>query len=193
MTPRPGRRDAAVDPAPPGGQMAGTANGRKPMEGAETVWLTDWMWSLPLIAVCIVIHVIGLGLINERVVRVLQRDIDSHRYLLLFAVVIAVVALLATALHGLESVVWAFAYKVLGALPDVRSAMLYSVSAMTTYGHTSIKLEPNWQMMGALESLNGILLFGLTTAFMFAVIEKVWPLGSRQMRRAHAREPARAS
>jgi hypothetical protein len=34
--------------------------------------------------------------------------------------------------------------------------------------------------MGPLEALNGMLLFGLTTAFMFAVIQKVWPLGSRE-------------
>ena len=33
--------------------------------------------------------------------------------------------------------------------------------------------------MGALEALNGVLLFGLTTAFLFALIQKVWPLGSR--------------
>jgi hypothetical protein len=29
-------------------------------------------------------------------------------------------------------------------------------------------------MMGALEALNGMLLFGLTTAFLFAMIEEVW-------------------
>jgi hypothetical protein len=30
--------------------------------------------------------------------------------------------------------------------------------------------------MGALEALNGWLLFGLTTAFLFSIIEKVWSL-----------------
>jgi hypothetical protein len=33
--------------------------------------------------------------------------------------------------------------------------------------------------MGALEALNGTMLFGLTTAFLFAMIQKVWPLGLR--------------
>jgi hypothetical protein len=50
--------------------------------------------------------------------------------------------------------------------------MLYSLS----YGHANLFLETNWQMMGALESLNGMLLFGLTTAFLFAMIQEVWPL-----------------
>jgi hypothetical protein len=38
--------------------------------------------------------------------------------------------------------------------------------------------------MGALEALNGMLSFGLTTAFLFAIIQRVWPLGSRE--RHHA-------
>jgi hypothetical protein len=45
-------------------------------------------------------------------------------------------------------------------------------------GHTNLFLEEQWQLTGALEALNGILLFGLTTAFLFAMIQKVWPLGS---------------
>jgi hypothetical protein len=48
-----------------------------------------------------------------------------------------------------------------------------------SYGHADLFLERHWQMMGALEALNGMMLFGLTTAFLFALIQKVWPLGSR--------------
>jgi hypothetical protein len=50
---------------------------------------------------------------------------------------------------------------------------------MTSYGHANLFLEEQWQLMGALEALNGMLLFGLTTAFLFSLIQKVWPLGSR--------------
>jgi hypothetical protein len=52
--------------------------------------------------------------------------------------------------------------------------MLYSLNAMTTYGHGIVSLEQHWQRMGALEALNGMLLFGLTTAFLFAMIQEVW-------------------
>jgi hypothetical protein len=37
-------------------------------------------------------------------------------------------------------------------------------------------LAQHWRMMGALESVDGMLLFGISTAFMFAVIQKYWPL-----------------
>jgi hypothetical protein len=36
--------------------------------------------------------------------------------------------------------------------------------------------------MGAIEALNGCLLFGLTTAFMFGMIQKVWVLGKNGAR-----------
>jgi hypothetical protein len=45
---------------------------------------------------------------------------------------------------------------------------------MTSYGHANLYLEPRWQMMGALEALNGWILFGLTTAFLFTVVQRAW-------------------
>jgi MFS superfamily sulfate permease-like transporter len=146
------------------------------------MWLADWVWSLPLILLTVVIHVFGLGLINERVVQVLRRSIDRRRMVPLFAMVMGVAILLVTALHGIEGVAWAAAFFYLGAVPDPKSAMLYSLNAMTTYGHESVSLAPQWQMMGALEALNGMLLFGLTTAFLFAMIQEVWPQALRRGR-----------
>jgi hypothetical protein len=149
------------------------------------MWSADWAWSLPLILLTVVIHVFGLGLINERVVRALSRSMDRRRMIPLFALVMGVTVLLMTALHGIEGVAWAGAYIFVGAVPDAKSAMLYSLNAMTTYGHESVSLEPHWQMMGALEALNGMLLFGLTTAFLFAMIQEIWPLALRQGGRSH--------
>ena len=147
------------------------------------MWSADWAWSLPLILLTVVIHVFGLGLINERVVRALSRSMDRRRLVSLFALVMGVAILLVTALHGIEGVAWAIAYWFLGAMPDAKSAMLYSLNAMTTYGHESTQLAAHWQMMGALEALNGVMQFGLTTAFLFAMIQEVWPLALREGRR----------
>jgi hypothetical protein len=73
----------------------------------------------------------------------------------------------------------AVAYVLLGAIPDLKSAMLFSLNALTSYGHTHLLLAPHWRLMGALESLNGVLLFGLTVASLFAVIQHVLLLSSR--------------
>jgi hypothetical protein len=140
-------------------------------------WDADWACGLPLIVVNVVIHV--LGLINERIVERVRNRVDRLHITAAVVAVMAVAALLVTVLHGIEGAVWALAYVGLGALPDFRTAMLYSLGAITTYGHAAIFLEPHWQMMGALEALNGMILFGLTTAFLFGLIQQIWPLGSR--------------
>ncbi len=57
--------------------------------------------------------------------------------------------------------------------------MLYSLNAMTTYGHSDLELTARWQLMGALDALNGMLLFGLTTAFLYGVLQRVWPADGR--------------
>ena len=153
-------------------------------------WEGNWAWGLPLIVLTSVIHVLGLGLINERVVHALSSQMDHRHFTSLFAVAMSVTVLLATILHAFEAALWAVAYRLLGALPDTKAAMLYSLSALTTYGHASALLPDHWRLLGALEALNGMLLFGLTTAFLFAMIQQVWPLGSRD-RRACAYAPAR--
>jgi hypothetical protein len=152
------------------------------MELDPAAWGANWAWGIPLIMLTTVVHVLGLGLISERIVGTLQHRMDHRRFTWLFAVAMSVVILLATLLHAFEASLWAVAYLLLGALPNRKSAMLYSLSALTSYGHANVFLTPRWQMLGALESLNGMLLFGLTTAFLFAMIQRVWPLGSRQRR-----------
>jgi hypothetical protein len=142
-------------------------------------WHANWTWGLPLIVLNVVIHVLGLGLINEHIVNRVGRRVNPTHPTALFVAAIATAALMATVLHTVEGTIWAMAYLDLGALPDIRAAMLYSLSAITSYGHAQLFLDPGWQMLGALEALNGVILFGLTTAFLFALIQKVWPLGSR--------------
>ena len=95
------------------------------------------------------------------------------RTLVNFIVAIALTALGAETLHGLEAAAWAILYIWVGAIPDVPTSMLYSLSAITSYGHSNIFLEDRWRLLGAIEAMNGLILFGLTTAFLFAAIDEV--------------------
>jgi hypothetical protein len=76
------------------------------------------------------------------------------------AATMSVAGLFATLLHTFEATLWAAAYLWLSALPDLRAAMLCSVSALTTYGHADALLPDRWRMLGALEALTGMLLLG---------------------------------
>jgi hypothetical protein len=128
-----------------------------------SVWNGNWAWSLPLIVITVIFHVIGLVLINERVIRA-KRFLKKSRSFLTLAAIL---------LHAIEATIWAGVYERLGALPDGKSALLYSLSAMTTYGHERLTLASHWQLMGSLEALNGMILFGLTTAFLYGMIREL--------------------
>jgi hypothetical protein len=136
-------------------------------------WDGNWAWSLPLILVTVILHVIGMVFINERVVGAMRR-LKAHRgFIFVFALTMGSATVAATILHAIEAGMWAGMYWILDALPDGKSALLYSLGAMTTYGHERFDLAAHWQLMGALEALNGMMLFGLTTAFLYGMIREI--------------------
>jgi|SRR6516162_2466178 hypothetical protein len=138
----------------------------------DAPWTADWAWGLPLIVVIVLLHVLGLAMTRQAVLRIINRSSQRHPTVV-FVIVTGTAAFLATCPHAIEAIIWALAYVLLGATPSYRLAMLYSLNAMTSYGHTNLTLDDHWRLMGALEALNGWLLFGLTTAFLFGVIDKV--------------------
>ncbi len=131
-----------------------------------TAWNGNWAWSLPLIVVTVIFHALSMVFVTEGVIRA-AHHVTRHHF---FALLIGAATLLAIALHALEAGIWAWVYVALGALPDGKSALLYSLNAMTSYGHEHLVLAAHWQLMGALEALNGMILFGLTTAFLYGMI-----------------------
>jgi hypothetical protein len=142
--------------------------------GFAPAWGADWAWGLPLILLTVVFHAYSLGLINKEVDSKLSVTGRVRHFSSVSIFVIGGTALSVTILHAIEGFIWAGAYRLLGALPDTKSSILYSLNAMTSYGHANLHLAPRWEMMGALEALNGWILFGLTTAFLFTVIQKAW-------------------
>jgi hypothetical protein len=143
--------------------------------GDAPAWGADWAWGVPLILLTVVFHAYCLSRIVENVSARLDGKYALEHFLSTPILIVGGTALAATILHGLEGAVWAVLYRLLGASPDLQSAVLYSLEAMTSYGHENLFLAPHWRMLGALEALSGWILFGLTTAFLFAVIHRAWP------------------
>ncbi len=135
-------------------------------------WYANWAWGLPLIVMCVLIHIIGLDFINRQLKRVQSRFPDRDEHHFAFLTVLSTAVLLATLLHGIEAMIWAVAFRLLDALPGYHSAILYSLNAITTFGHTTFTLNKHWELLGALEALNGMLLFGFTTAFLINILQR---------------------
>ena len=145
--------------------------------------MENWSWGLSLIALTIIIHATGIALLAFVVRRIrnrMQSEGTRRRALAILIAVIGAVGLLLAVLHGIEAGIWATAHWWLGAFHLPEEAILYSVDSMTTRGASGLMLERGWRMMGALEAADGMLLFGISTAFIFAVMQLYAPPIHRQ-------------
>lgn len=119
-------------------------------------------------------HVCGLvGL--EALLRWLERRRKKPRSMGDFLVLMLIVSNTVLLLHVLEAGAWAYLLMKLGSLENFRMALLYSLNAITSYGHEALRLENAWRLLGAIESMNGVMIFGLTTAFLFSAMRELHP------------------
>src|SRR5262249_8720297 len=58
------------------------------------IWTTDWIWSLLLIILNVIIHVLGLGFINGWVVSTLSGAVERRHFLFMFVVIMGCTAAL---------------------------------------------------------------------------------------------------
>jgi hypothetical protein len=152
--------------------------------------LPSWSVGLSLIVLTVAIHtsavvLMALGLERRTRVRDNAQVRDWRGAIPVVISHIGAVTLLLAALHGLEGVIWAVAYRWLGGFDSFTDASVYSLSTLTTSEVTGATLPSRWQMLSALEAVNGVLLFGISTAFLFAVIQVHWQRLSRRHDSTH--------
>ena len=80
--------------------------------------------------------------------------------------------LLALAGHLAEIVLWAFTLYGVGAVTDIGVAIYSSAGSYTTSG-SDIPLPPQWRLLSPFEAVDGMLMFGISTAFIFAVVNRL--------------------
>ncbi len=73
----------------------------------------------------------------------------------------------------IEVVVWAGTYLWLGAIDEVERAVYFSMVTFTTLGYGEIVLSESWRLLASFEAANGIIMFGWTTALIFAVVQRM--------------------
>jgi voltage-gated potassium channel len=148
-----------------------------------------------LVGATVVMHMVGLDILM-RLTRLHLRWLlstwhDLDRLIVPMGIVTGLFVV-----HGAEIWLYAFAYKALGLLPTVEAALYYSTVSYSTLGEAGAPLPQAWRMLGALEAINGMLMLGWSTAFLFQVLSHLLEPGedhalprgaiSRTARRARA-------
>ncbi len=98
-------------------------------------------------------------------------NIRKHSIASLSMIMSAVVWVLMVA-HALEILIWTIIYRMTGAGPDGSDLLYFAFVNYTTLGYGDIVPVVHWRLLGPVAAMNGILLFGWSTAVIFEVLRR---------------------
>ena len=126
-----------------------------------------------IVFICLLIHVAGLLFIAEWLLQHRQHLERSragiHLSLLMFILFSGIMLL-----HVGETTIWATFYHRRELFPDFETSLYFSLVSYTTIGYGDVLLPQRWRLLGALEGVSGVLLCGISTAFIFAVMNAMF-------------------
>ena len=87
--------------------------------------------------------------------------------------IVAGVTLLGLAAHLVEIATWALVFELCAEFPSFAAAFYCSAENYTTLGYGDVIMSPAWRLLGPLEAADGMLMFGVTTAMIFTIIQRL--------------------
>ncbi|KAA0114899.1 two pore domain potassium channel family protein [Methylobacterium sp. P1-11] len=118
---------------------------------------------------CITVHSLMMAVVL-RVARSHTR-IRGYSSVSLSWVMSSVVCVLMAA-HTLEVMIWALLYKLVGVAPAGSDLLYFAFVNYTTLGYGDIMPVARWRLLGPAAAMNGILLFGWSTAVIFEALRR---------------------
>ncbi|MGI9404640.1 MAG: ion channel [Hyphomicrobium sp.] len=115
-----------------------------------------------------VFTITGIEMLRQRVTRNVKRSDIQSTLLLSYLVLWLFVATV------LEVWAWAMLYRLIGAVSSAEEALYFSTTTFTTLGFGDLTLDEQWRLLSSFEGANGLLMFGWSTALIFAAVQKVY-------------------
>ncbi len=106
----------------------------------------------------------------------LEQNPSRRRFALLMLTLFAGILLL----HVIQTSLWAVFYYTQELFSDFETSLYFSMVSFTTIGYGDVLLPRHWRLLGVIEGFMGVLLCGVSTAFIFAVVNVLLQLRLRQ-------------
>jgi hypothetical protein len=124
---------------------------------------------LLVMILCLIIQCIVATLLLKTLQRLDHRRILKPT-LVRFVGVLSVAMLILLLGNLLQISVWAALFLGLGEFPDFNTAFYHSTVNFSTLGYGDMVMSPDHRLLGALEAASGVMMFGLSTSVMIAVV-----------------------
>jgi Ion channel len=87
--------------------------------------------------------------------------------------IVGAVAVLALLAHLGEIAAWALVFIACSEFTSFAAAFYHSAVNYTSLGYGDVVMTATWKLLGPLETADGMLMFGVSTAMLFAVIQRL--------------------
>jgi hypothetical protein len=124
------------------------------------------------ILLSVIVYGIATTSMIQVVVPLLQRE-RARASIVKNMGVMMFIALATAFVHLLQIAVWALVLQNCAGLQSFDDAFYCSAQNYTALGYGDVLLPAPWRLLGPLEAVNGLLLFGLSTALMFAIMGRL--------------------
>jgi len=125
----------------------------------------------------IAVHAVAM-IVVIRVARSIAAKWLSFPTVRLATVMVGTVAVLMAA-HMTEIVIWSMAYAVVDVAPEGADPLYFAFVNFTTLGYGDVLPVTGWQLLGPITAMNGVLLFGWSTAVIFEVLRRAMALSQK--------------
>ncbi|MGS2718780.1 ion channel [Eionea flava] len=124
-----------------------------------------------IIVVTVIIQVAFFNIAISRLVRIGQWLVTPASFLKTSMIMVVVVLWTLLGIT-LSTWIWASLLLMVGALPSFEEALYFATVTLTTLGYGDITLNVDWRLLSSLAAVNGLIIFGLNTAFLVQFVEK---------------------
>ncbi len=137
--------------------------------------LAELFVSTCMVMLTVLIHGMGIYCLSRLLRLEAQEEAATHltpNSLRGIAVTLALVLGLFV-LHGIEIWAYGFLYLWIDAMDTLREALYFSTITYATIGYDDDGFAKAWQLVAAIEGVNGVILLGWSTAFFVRVIARM--------------------
>ena len=141
--------------------------------------LTEIAIAVAIVSVSLMIHLVGIVIMAEWLLRWrehMELYPGKKRFALLIMTLFGGILLL----HLIQTSLWAVFYYTQNLFSDFETSLYFSMVSFTTIGYGDVLLPRRWRLLGVIEGFSGVLLCGISTAFIFAAINAVFQTRFRQ-------------
>ena len=134
--------------------------------------LRELLIAFMIVAVCVLIHIGGIVIFAQFLFRRFPAETLATMSRQTFLLILVFVVVLS--LHLIETGIWATFYFWNNHFEDFETALYFSLGTYSTIGYGDVVLPQRWRLLGGIEGISGVLLCGLSGAFIFAIVNVLY-------------------